>query len=129
MAQLNSGIAQIAALRSSVQTIDRSITFSQAAGAPAITGGSPKFRVGAAGSIAQVALLVTSAPVGGPLTVQYLRNGVVFATLQVPDGSTTTVTSSDGLPTLTAGDELSVSATEVGTGTPAQGVTAQMVRG
>jgi len=103
----------------------RTVTFSQAAGAPSILGGSPKFIVPFDASVTLIALAVVGGPEGGPLTVQFLKNDVVYATLQIEDGDDTTQTLNAGLPTVTAGDELTVNATEVGDGVPAQGITAQ----
>lgn len=101
------------------------LTFSQASGAPAIVVGSPKSPpLWFAGTVTRVGLSVVSAPEGGPLTVQFLKNGVLFTTLQIVDGSTTTTTSTDGLPSAAVNDEFTVNATEVGSGVAAQGITA-----
>jgi hypothetical protein len=107
----------------------RTATFSQPAGVPAKTGGSPKFVVPFDASVVQIALATVSAPAGAPLTTQFLKNGVVFSTLQIADGTTITQTQTTGLPVVLAGDELTVNATEVGIGVAAQGVTAQMELG
>lgn len=128
MGSLNSGIAQIAALRTDVnRAVSRTITFSQAAGAPGIIGGSPKFIASFASTVVRVTLSVTTAPSGGPLNVTYSRNGVVFATLQIADGSTTSVTYAGGdLPAVALNDELTVNAVAIGTTVAAQGVTASV---
>lgn len=104
----------------------RTVTFSQAAGGPAITGGSPKFIAPFAADIQTIRLAVVGGPAGSPLTVEFLNNAVVYAVLQIDDGSEATVSSTSGLPSVVAGDELTVDATDVGSGVPAQGITAQV---
>lgn len=76
-------------------------------------------------TITRVRLFTTTAPVGSALIVEFRRNGVVFATLTIPDGSTTEqslVTSR----TAVTGDKLTVQATSTGLTSPATGVVAQM---
>jgi hypothetical protein len=107
----------------------RTVTFSQAAGAPAIIGGSPKFIAPFSGTISRVTLSVVSGPQGSSLTVQLLKNAVVFSTLQVFDGTTTTQIITDGLPVIAANDELTVNAVTVGSNVAAQGVTVTMELG
>lgn len=102
----------------------RTVAFSQAAGSAAIIGGSPKFIVPFAADILSLYLSVVSGPSGGPLTVEFAKNGVVYATLQVQDGDDTTATSTTGLPSVVEGDELTVASTEVGSSIAAQGITA-----
>jgi hypothetical protein len=77
-------------------------------------------------TITSVYLAVVGGPSGSPLTVQFLKNGTVFATLQVLTDTTTTASSTSGLPSVVLGDELTVNATEVGVGVAAQGITAIM---
>jgi len=118
--------AQIAAGGGGTGTGGRTVTFSQPAGAPAITGGSPKFIVPFAANVLNLVLAVVGAPSGTPLTVQFLKNSVVYATLQVLTDTTTTATLSTGLPSVVLGDELTVNATDVGDSVAAQGVTAMI---
>jgi hypothetical protein len=128
MGRLNAGTARIAQLQTDFAAVRRrNITFSQAAGAPSITGGSPKFIVPADAQVVALYLSTVSAAVGSALTVRFLLNGSIFATLQIAENVTTTATTTGVLPSLVVGDELTVNAVEVGPSVPAQGITAMVV--
>ena len=104
----------------------RTAVFSQASAVGAVTGISGSYIVTQPGTIGLITLSAVSAPSGSAINVQFLKNGVVFATLQINDGSTTTATSTIGLPSVVPGDALQVNAVTVGTSLAAQGISAQV---
>lgn len=105
------------------QVYDIAPTFSQPSGAYSVTGLSAPFLLLRDGTCQEAWLAVASAPVGGPVTVQFLLNDVVIATLQILSGTTDTVSTTLSQ-AVSAGDELRVNASEVGTTTAAMGVLA-----
>jgi hypothetical protein len=76
-------------------------------------------------TINYVSLEVVTGPVGSSYSVNLMRNGVTFITLQIEDGSSSgdaAVVDED----VFAGDLLSVETTSIGTTTPATGGVVQM---
>lgn len=97
--------------------------FSQAGQAIVDTSGSWAFY--ADGTIVRIALTARAAPLGGPLTVQYMLNDVVFVTLVLEDGERHAEPLELSLP-VRAGDRLSVASTTVGTNLPAESPVTQV---
>lgn len=108
-------------------SFNRTIYFSQAGGAPSTATASPPVPAPFDGAVTKIKLATSSSPVGSPLTIQFLDNGVVFATLQIPDGGTGLVSYAGGdLPTVHEDDLLTVNATQVGASVAVQGLVAVM---
>lgn len=136
MAQLNSGIAQIAALRTQVATLQPWFPFSQGSNAPAVISTSQFVPVEYRCRPARVRLTTNAAPVGSALTVQFWArvNGTdaAFAVLQIDDGSTTAQRydydhSWPGLLDPATDDGFYVKAVSVGSSVAAQGVYAPIL--
>jgi hypothetical protein len=95
--------------------------FSQAGGAIIDQSGSWPFYQDS--TILRAALTVRAAPLGGPLTVQYMLNSVVFVTLVLEDGASS-VDPVDLQVAAPAGSLLSVASTAVGVTAKAESPTA-----
>jgi hypothetical protein len=90
----------------------------------AIIGDSAAYTVRTGTFIRRVTLTAATGPTGSPLTVQARRNGTVFTTLTIPDGTTTPQTVPLDI-AVEDGDLLAVTAVSVGS-TPATGVEFQI---
>lgn len=97
----------------------------QITGYPAIqTNAAPPVIVDADRSVRDIYAIVSGAPTGAAITLQITDNGTLYATLQIPDGATTSnVIDGFGMPALRAGDQLNLSIAGVGTTTPGSGLT------
>ena len=63
--------------------------------------------------------------VGGPVTFDLIRNGAVFCTLNIPDGTATPTSIVNGLtlPPLKEGDRIGINITAVGSSRPGNDLT------
>ena len=83
------------------------------------TNAAPAVIVDADRSVRDIYAIVNTAPAGAPIAIQITRNGVLYVSLQIPDGAATSnVVNGFGLTALRAGDQLNVNIGGVGTTVP-----------